>query len=90
MNNEKHLVISGMHGISLPSYMRIITNHYKDPYETTRIQWKARGCFRGSSAFVFALKNPMTWRRWQVFPLSVHRAESSGTRSLRYSPATRH
>ena len=36
-------------GIILPSYVGSIINHYKDPYKTSRIQWKVRpGFFRGS------------------------------------------
>ena len=31
--------------IKLLIYMGIIKDHYKDPYQTTRIQWKVEGSF---------------------------------------------
>ena len=51
MINEKHLGCLGYIGDDkLPSYVGILINPYKDPYKTTRIQWKVRdpGFFRGS------------------------------------------
>ena len=35
----------------LPSDIGIIVNQYKDPYETTRIQWKVGGFFCSSGDF---------------------------------------
>ena len=37
-----------------PCYVGIIWNHYKDPYQTTRIQWKVRGFFVSWLNGVFA------------------------------------
>ena len=38
----------------LPTYVAIILNHYKDPYQPTSISWKVRSFFfRGSSDFFF-------------------------------------
>ncbi len=37
---------------TIPSYIGIITNHYKDPYQPTSISWKVGpGFFRGSCDF---------------------------------------
>ena len=48
MSNEKNpgcLVYIGDE--ILPSYIGILINHYKDPYEPTRIQWKVGPGFLG-------------------------------------------
>ena len=34
-----------LYGILPPSYVGIMINHYKDPYETTSISWKVRRFF---------------------------------------------
>jgi len=44
MSNEKKLVVDSYIGDEiLPIYIGIVINHYKNPYEPARIQWKVGG-----------------------------------------------
>ena len=47
----------------LPSYVGIIMNDYKDPYQTTRIQWKVRLFFFRGSSELLVLQFLQVWKR---------------------------
>ena len=48
---KKTLVVLGLKGITLPNYMGITTNHYKDPYNPTSIvDWDSDEVFVCSMA----------------------------------------
>ena len=44
MSNEKGPPLTCIQGI-IPSSVRIIISHSKDPYETTSISWTVKGFF---------------------------------------------
>ena len=67
--------------IKLPRFMGIVISHYKDPYETTRIQWNVNrvllpllsqgtiGCTPNSVPMVFIV---FSRDSWGLLPINTH------------------
>ena len=56
---KKSWLFAVYRGLYLPSYVGIIVNHYKDPYQTTRISWKLRQLFFMVQLPTFTIKEPL-------------------------------
>ena len=60
----------------LPSYVGIVINHYKDPYEPTSIM-ESRRVFSAAQLFLFNAsgrslsKNQVVFHHWEVIDFSV-------------------
>ena len=57
----------------LPSDMGIILNHFKNPYESTRIQWNANSFFfRGSNVSSYTWKPTIEQTTFQLAEIWIH------------------